>query len=226
MVASRRSRLLAALLVLAGAVLVAGCSIISPSPPPSVCGQGCLDPTVLNFKVCAEGQSSNLSQEERQRFEASIQDGLVGGGGVVELSKKIVDTKSSDVALEIVRGCLELSKNIAKPGEVGGIDQQIQTLQDILDAHSEGTIVLDPDHGPYDQAINVTGAHWGSTVELEISAGPSKVRVTTKADGTFEKTFRLDPAFEAVSGTTQTIQVRPVKASTQFPASALYTIDT
>ena len=225
MVASRRSRLIAALLVLGGVLPFSGCSIISPSPAPSVCGQGCLDPTVLNFKVCAEGQSSNLSVDERQRFELSLSRGLVGGGGVVELSKKVVETKLSDVALEIVRGCLELSKNVAKPAEVGGIDQQIHTIQDMLDQQSQGTIVLNPEHGPYDQVINVTGAGWGSSKELEISAGPSKVRTTTKADGTFATTIKLDPRFENVSGSTETIRVSPVKASIQFDASALYTID-
>lgn len=224
MVASGRSRVIVAVLVLVSALTVAGCSG-GQAPPPSVCGQGCLDPSVLNFKTCAEGQSSNLSQEERQRFEASIARGVVGGGGVVELSKKVVDTKSSDVAIEIVRACLELSKNVAKPAELGGIDQQIQTLQAMLDADSQGTIVLDPDHGPYDQVINVTGANWGSNKELEISAGPSKVRTTTKSDGTFATTIKLDPRFEDVSGSTETIRVSPVKASTLLPASALYTID-
>jgi hypothetical protein len=225
MVAPGRSRLLVSLLVLASTLPFAGCSIGGQTPPPSVCGKGCLDEAVLNFKACAEGQSSNLSVEERQRFEASIARGLVGGGGVVELSKTVVETKLSDVALEIVRGCLELSKNVAKPAEVGGINQQIDTLQQMLDQQSQGTIVLDPEHGPYGQVIHVTGANWGSNKELEISAGPSKVRATTKADGTFETTIRLDPRFEDVSGSSETIRVSPVKASTQFDASALYTID-
>jgi hypothetical protein len=219
----RRQRVAA--LILGSALVLSGCSIIGgATPSPLACGSVC-DPATLNFMTCAQSQSSNLSTDEKQRFEASIARGVVGGGGVVELSKTVVETKLSDVALEIVRGCLELSRGVAKPAEVGGIDQQIRTLQGMLDAQSQGTIVLDPTHGPYGQVIGVTGANWGASMELEISAGPAKVRTTTAADGTFATTIQLDPRFEGVSGGSQTIRVSPVKASTQFDASALYTID-
>jgi len=96
----------------------------------------------------------------------------------------------------------------------------------MLDAASAGTISLDPTHGPYTQTIGVSGTDWPAKVELEISAGPSRVRATTTADGAFQTTIKLDPRFESVSASTVEIRVSPVKASTQLPASALYTIDT
>ena len=90
-------------------------------------------------------------------------------------------------------------------------------LQGMLNSVSAGTISLDPDRGPYDQAIGVSGTGWPPNVELEVSAMSSRVRTTTSGDGSFETTIKLDPNFESVSPSTVEIRASPVKASMQLP---------
>jgi hypothetical protein len=142
----------------------------------------------------------------------------------VEISKKVVETELPDVAIEIVRNCLELSKNVASPAEQLTIEQQIEALDAILGTLTQGTILLDPERGPYDQTIGVSGTNWPKNIEVEVSAGPSRVRTTTDDSGNFQTTIKLDPNFESVSPTTVEIRVSPVKPSMQLEATALYQI--
>ena len=226
-----RFRTLILLLILAVSALGAESCGGSATPTPAACTPPlhdykgkCLDVVTTNFVGCTEDRGKNLTTEERQKFGATVDLGLRSVGGVVELSKKIVETENSDVATEIVKNCLELSKSVATPAEKTAIQQQVDVLQGMLDASSKGTIMLDPTRGPYSQAIAVSGDHWPANAEVEITAGTSRVRATTNAEGTFHTTITLDPRFESVSPSTVRIQVTPVKASTQFPADALYTI--
>jgi hypothetical protein len=197
---------------------------VSCAPPLHEYKGTCLDAVTTNFVGCTATRGNNLTTEEKQKFGATVDVGVKSVGGVVELSKKIVATENSDVAIEIVRFCLELSKNVANPVDQTKIQQQVDQLQGMLDAASKGTISLSPDRGPYGQEIGVSGTNWPGNVEVEVTAGPSKVRATTTDDGSFRTTIKLDPNFESVSPSTVTIRVSPVKASTQMPASALYTI--
>jgi hypothetical protein len=227
MSASRSWNLLM-LLILAVASLglgsCAGSAPVSCTPPQREYKGTCLDAVIVNFAGCTETRGNNLSTEEKQKFGATVDVGIKSVGGVVELSKKIVATENSDTVREIVKGCLELAKSVANPVDQTAIQQEINQLQAMLDASSQGTISLSPDHGPYSQVIGVSGTHWPANVEVEVAAGPSKVRATTTADGSFQTTIKLDPDFESVSPSTVTIRVSPVKASTQLDASALYTI--
>ncbi len=187
---------------------------------------GCLTAASQNFVTCTETRGQNLTVEERQKVDAVLDAGIKGSiGGIVEISKTVVETELDDVAIEIVRDCRELSDEVADPVEHLTIEQQVQTLNDLLGTLSTGEIELDPNHGPYDQPIRVTGSGWGANVELEVSAGPSKVATTTDDEGNFETTITLDPNFESVSPSTVTIRVSPLKASLQLPARAFYTIE-
>ena len=226
MSSSRRISVLMLLAMLGSTLGAASCS---PAPVSCAAPQRdykgtCVDGAVANFAACTASHGSDLTTEEKQKFGATVDVGIKSVGGVVELSKKIVATENSEVALEIVKNCLELSKSAAAPAEQVQIQSQLQTLQQMLDATSQGTISLNPASGPYSQPIAVSGTHWPANVEVEVTAGPSKARATTTADGSFQATITLDPKFESVSGTTATIRVSPVKPSTQLSASALYTI--
>jgi hypothetical protein len=197
---------------------------VSCTPPQRDYKGTCVDPVIANFAGCTATHGNNLTTEEKQKFGATVDLGVKSVGGVVELSKKIIATENSDVAIEIVRDCLELSKSVANPVDQTKIQQQVDQLQGMLNAVSTGTISLNPDHGPYGQVIGVSGTHWPANAEVAVTAGPSKVIATTTADGNFLTMISLDPAFESVSPSTVTIRVSPVKASTQLAASALYTI--
>jgi hypothetical protein len=227
MSAIRSSRLILCLVLAVSSLALASCS----STGRDTCAPGlyeykgtCLDKVSQNFVSCTATRGNNLTVEDKQKFGASVDLGIRGGGGVVEISKKVVETELPDVAIEIVRNCLELSKNLASPVEQTKIGQQVDELQAMLDAVSEGTITLSPSRGPYGQVIGVSGTNWPAKVELEVTARSSRVRTTTTADGTFKTTIKLDPTFESVSPSTVEIRVSPVKASTQLPASALYEI--
>jgi hypothetical protein len=197
---------------------------VSCTPPLREYKGTCLDAVIVNFAGCTATRGTDLSTEEKQKFGATVDVGVRSVGGVVELSKKIVATENSDTVREIVRDCLELAKSAANPVDQTRIQQEVDQLQSMLDASSQGTISLSPDRGPYSQAIGVSGTHWPANVEVEVTANSAKVRTTTTADGSFQTTITLDPRFESVSASTVTIQVSPVKASTQMPATALYTI--
>jgi hypothetical protein len=97
-------------------------------------------------------------------------------------------------------------------------------LDAILGTLTQGTISLDPERGPYDQTIGVSGTNWPEDIEVEVSAGPSRARTMTDASGDFHTTIKLDPNFESVSPTTVKIRVSPVKPSMQLEATALYEI--
>jgi hypothetical protein len=185
----------------------------------------CLDAVTQNFVSCTATRGNNLTTEDRQKFGASVDVGIKGVDGVVELSQRVVETELPDVAIEIVRICLELSKNVASPAQRAGIQAQVDALQTMLDEASAGSISLSPERGPYSQEISVSGADWPPKIEVEVSAMSSRVRTRTAADGSFQTTISLDPKFESVSPNTVEIRVAPVKASTQLPASALYTIE-
>jgi hypothetical protein len=229
MAASGFSRLLICLALAAASAAVASCS----SQAQTNCAPGlyeykggCLSNVSQNFVTCTETRGNDLSVEERQKLGASVDAGIRGGAsGVIEISKKVVETELPDVALEIVRVCLQLSEQLADPAEQVAIQQQIEALQAMIDGLSQGTISLDPDRGPYNQVITVSGAQWPPGVEVEATAATARVRTTTRDDGTFETTISLDPTFEGVSGSTVVIRVSPVKASMQLPATALYTIE-
>lgn len=184
----------------------------------------CLDKVSQNFVSCTATRGNNLSVEDKQKLGASVDIGAKGVGGVVEISKKVVETELPDVALEIVRICLELSKGLATPVEQNQIQTQVQTLQQMLDEVSKGTISLSPSRGPYSQEIVVSGTDWPADVEIEVTARSAKVRTTTTADGSFRTTIKLDPTFENVAMSPVTIRASPVKASTQLDATALYEI--
>lgn len=218
------------LLALAGASLgLASCA--GPASPSTRCAPGlyeykggCLDAVSQNFVTCTETRGNDLVVEDKQKFEASVDLGIQSGGGVVEISKTVVETELPDVAIEVVRNCLELSKNVASPAERLTIEQQVEALDAILGTLTQGTILLDPERGPYDQTIGVSGTDWPKNIEVEVSAGPSRVRTTTDDSGNFQTTIKLDPNFESVSPTTVEIRVGPVTPSMQLEATALYEI--
>jgi hypothetical protein len=227
MSAPRRSHLITFLLLAVSSFALASCA----AERPDTCAPGlyeyegtCLDKVSQNFVGCTATRGNDLTVEDKQKFDASVDLGIKGASGVVEISKKVVETELPDVAIEIVRICLELSKALANPVEQIEIGEQVDALQAMLDSISEGTISLSPDRGPYDQEISVSGTDWPANVEVEVSAGTSRVRTTTAADGSFQTTINLDPRFESVSPPSIEIRVSPVSASTQLPASALYEI--
>jgi hypothetical protein len=227
---SRCSTLMIVLALALSSLSLASCAGQAPTPRTN-CAPGlyeykggCLDGVSQNFVTCTETHSSNLSVEEKQKFGASVDLGIQSGGGVVEISKTVVETQLPEVALEIVRDCLELSKNVASPVEQLTIEQQVEALNAILGTLTKGTISLDPDRGPYDQVIGVSGTDWPPNVEVEVTAVTSRVRTTTADNGSFQTTITLDPKFESVSPTSIEIRVSPVEASMQMEASALYEI--
>jgi hypothetical protein len=227
MFAARYSRLIVFLAATLSSLAVGACT----SSGQNRCAPGlyeyngtCLDAVSQNFVSCTATRGNNLTVEDKQKLGASVDVGLKGAGGVVEISKKVVETELPEVAIEIVRNCLELSKSLASPVEQTKIDAQVQAIQEMMNSMSKGTISLSPTRGPYDQVIGVSGTDWPANVELEVVAVFSRVRTTTTADGSFQTTITLDPRAEAVSGSTVTIRVSPVKLSTQLPASALYEI--
>ena len=173
------SRRISGLLLLAMLGSTLGAASCSPAPVSCAAPQRdykgtCVDGAVANFAACTASHGSDLTTEEKQKFGATVDVGIKSVGGVVELSKKIVATENSEVALEIVKNCLELSKSAAAPAEQVQIQSQLQTLQQMLDATSQGTISLNPASGPYSQPIAVSGTHWPANVEVEVTAGPSK----------------------------------------------------
>jgi hypothetical protein len=184
----------------------------------------CLDAVGQSFVGCTEDRGNNLSTEDRAKIDASVNSGLQGATGGVDISRKVIETELPDVAMEIVKNCLEVSKNVATPAQQRTIQQQIDSIQDALDRVSQGTISLDPARGPYDQAIRVSGTGWPANIEVEVSAATSRKRTMTTDDGSFQTTIKLDPKFESVSPSTADIRVSPVKASMMLPASALYEI--
>jgi hypothetical protein len=217
------------------AIIVAVTSLaVSACAPPAAkttCAPGlfdykgtCLDAVSQNFVSCTETRGNNLSVEDRKKIGASVDLGVKGVGGVVEISKKVVETELPDVALEVVRDCLELSKNVADPAQRVTIEHQVQSLQGMLDEVSQGTIALNPSSGPYLHAIAVSGTGWPAKIELEVQAMSAKVRTTTASDGSFRTTIKLDPTFKDVAPPTVEISVHPVKASIQMPATALYQV--
>ena len=227
---SRFSRLIVALALAASCLALASCAGLAQTPQTN-CAPGlfdykgtCLDKVSQNFVSCTETRGNNMTVEEKQKFDASVGIGIKSASGAVEISKKVVETELPEVALEIVRDCLELSKNLAGPVEQLSIEQQVEALNAILEVVTKGTIALDPSRGPYDQAIGVSGTDWPPNVEVEITAGTARVRTTTSGDGSFQTTITLDPRFESVSPPTVVIRVSPVEASTQLSADALYEI--
>ena len=106
---------------------------------------------------CTDTRGQNLTTEEQQKFGLSVSSAakITGGSGVVELSKKIVEEELPDVTIEIVRDCLELSKQLPEAaGQQAQIDSEIASLQSMLDAVSKGSVTVDPSSGPYRQALS------------------------------------------------------------------------
>ena len=226
MSSSRRISVLMLLAMLGSTLGIGACnpSPVSCSAPQRDYKGTCVDGAVANFAACTATHGSDLTTEEKQKFGATVDVGIKSVGGVVELSKKIVATENSEVALEIVKNCLELSKSAAAPAEQIQIQTQLQTLQQMLDATSQGTISLNPTSGPYSQEIVVTGTGWPANIEVEVVASTAKKRTFTTADGSFRTTIRLDPTFEKVAISPVTFRVGPVKSSILRDATALYEI--
>ena len=226
---SRLSRFVACALLALSGVVIAACAA---STPTTACAPGlyaykggCLDAVSQNYATCTETRGQNLTTEDKQKIAANVDLGLKGGGGSVEIDKKVTETELPDVAIQVVKDCLEISKRVATPAQQVMIQQQIDSLQQMLSQSSKGSISLNPEHGPYKQPIAASGTDWPPNIEMEIAANSARVRTTTAGDGSFHATINLDPTFESVSPPTVTIRASPVKASTQFPADALYTID-
>lgn len=233
MLTSRLSRLIVIVAFVAASPALAACSFFATPGPVTNCAPGlfeyqggCLTAASQNFASCTRERGQNLSVDERTKLEGSIDAGIKGGGGgVVEFSKTVVETELPDVALRIVEICLELSKDLATPVEALGIDAQLDVLQQMLDATSQGEITLSPATGPYEQAIHVSGTNWPPNIEMEVSAMTlAKKRATTDADGSFVVDITLDPTFKDVAPSTITVRAAPVKASVQRAATALYEI--
>ena len=228
-----RAGLLRLLVSLGLVVAASGLASCGAPQPATVCAPGlylykggCLTAASQNFVTCTESRGQNLTVEQRTKVEGALDAGIRGSvGGIVELSTSVIEEELPEVAIRIVRDCRELSDAVADPVERQTIEQQVRALDEILGTLSTGTIGLDPDRGPYDQAIGVTGTGWASNVEIEVSAGPSRVRATTDKDGRFETSITLDPNFQNVSPSTVTIRASPVNPSLQLSASALYTVE-
>ena len=175
MFAAGLSRLLIAIaLALAASGLVAcggGQQVTVCAPGLYLYQGGCLTAASQNFATCTRDRGQNLSQEDRAKIEASVDVGIKGGGAIVDISRKVVETELPDVAMEVVRNCLELSKSFANPAEQRAIDR---TLEDMIRDVTKGTISLEPKRGPYDQVIVVTGTDCPRTSRWRSPPGSRK----------------------------------------------------
>lgn len=206
-----------------------------PKPKASQCAPGlypfkgdtCLDKVTQNFVSCTDTRGNDLSTQDRKRFEASVDAAAkgVGVGGVVELTRTVVETELPEVALRIVQYCLDLSRKVAEDDTLRtSIDGELTRLELLLEATSQGTVELEPASGPYTQTITVSGTHWPAGIEMQVSAATTQVRTVTGDDGTFSTTITLDPRFEDVAPSSIEVRAAPVKASPRLPATALYEI--
>lgn len=229
MFASRLSRLILCLAFAGATPAFAACGPVGPT---TVCAPGlylyeggCTTGAGQSYATCIKGHTENLTTEEKARIEAAVDAGLKGGGStVIDLSKTVVKEQLPDVAKQVVRDCLELSKDFATPAERAGIEEQLDALESTLKTLSAGEIRLDPPSGSYEQAIEVIGTGWPPNTDMEVSFQQTVIEATTNDNGKFRMTVHLDPTFEGVSKSTVTIRAAPADASMMFEDKARYQV--
>ena len=73
-----------------------------------------------NFVTCTETRGNNLTVDERAKIDAVVDTGIKGSvGGVVELSKSVVETELPEVAIEVVEILAENEQGRGRTSRAG-----------------------------------------------------------------------------------------------------------
>jgi hypothetical protein len=155
----------------------------------------CANAEVTTYVTCIDGQVQSTSQSEKASIEVGVDTALrvAHADTAVEVARNITSKVDSQVALQIVHDCLELSKT--DPNTPPSSKAAIQDLQNELDKQiQEGCkgpgggspiIKISPSEGPAGTPITVTGDSWPANIELEITVAFDKVRASSDASGRF-----------------------------------------
>ncbi len=151
--------------------------------------------STINYVSCTEERGKNLTAEAKVKFDAALNGAVAkaaGVGGSVEIAEKITKEENTPVVLQIVKDCLDLTKNdpgapTAEKEQATAFQQRIQRM--IVD-QTPPALIVSPQSGVKGTSVTVQGSNFYPNEPIKIYLRATLVQqATANEQGAFSATF-------------------------------------